>query len=146
MSDTLAPPVKPEKRSRLYWALNDARVLTWRTMMHIIRNFDQLLSAAFMPIMFLLLFRYVFGGAIETEGTTYVNFLIAGILVQMAAFGSNYTAIEVTTDMQRGVIDRFKSMPMLSSSVLFGHTVTDLARNTISLVLIVLVGLAVGFR
>lgn len=146
MDDVLTETVKPEKRSKLYWMFSDARVLVWRSLSHIIKNFDQLLSAAFMPIMFLLLFRYVFGGAIETEGTTYVNFLIAGILVQMAAFGSSYTAIEVTTDMQRGIIDRFRSMPMFSSAVLVGHTIADLVRNTVSAILIVLVGLAVGFR
>ena len=146
MADVLTETVKPEQRSKLYWRISDARVLVWRSISHIIKNFDQLLSAAFMPIMFLLLFRYVFGGAINTGGETYVNFLIAGILVQMAAFGSSYTAIEVSTDMQRGIIDRFRSMPMFSSAVLFGHTIADLTRNTVSTVLIVLVGMAVGFR
>lgn len=138
--------VKPQKRSRLFWAFGDSSILIKRSLTHIVKNFDQLLSAAFMPIMFLLLFRYVFGGAIDTGGTSYVNFLVAGILVQMAAFGSNYTAIEVATDLQRGIIDRFRSMPMMSSAVLFGHTVADLARNSISTVIIVLVGLVVGFR
>lgn len=138
--------VTPQKRSRAAWVLSDALVLIKRSMMHIIKNMDQLLSVAFMPIMFLLLFRYVFGGAIETGGTTYVNFLIAGILVQTAAFGSTYTAIGVTTDLQRGIIDRFRSLPMFSSAVLVGHTVADLVRNTISSVIMVLVGLLVGFR
>jgi ABC-2 type transport system permease protein len=143
MDDSLAAS---QTKSRLYWAISDARILIWRSVTHILKNFDQLLSAAFMPIMFLLLFRYVFGGAIETGGTTYVNFLIAGILVQTAAFGSTYTAIEVATDLQRGIVDRFRSMPMLSSAVLVGHTMADLARNTVSAVVIVLIGLAVGFR
>jgi ABC-2 type transport system permease protein len=138
--------VKPEKRSKLYWAISDFTVLTKRSMVYIVRNMDQALSTVFMPIMFLLMFRYVFGGAIDTPGVSYVNFLFAGILVQSAAFGATYTAIGVTTDMRRGVIDRFKSLPMVSSAVLVGHTVTDLARNTISSVIMVLVGLLVGFR
>lgn len=145
MAETIAA-ADQAKRSRLYWALSDARVLIWRSVAHIVKNFDQLLSTVFMPVMFLLLFRYVFGGAIETQGTTYVNFLIAGILVQTAAFGATYTAIEVATDLQRGIIDRFRSMPMLNSAVLIGHTVADLARNTVSAIIIVLIGLAVGFR
>lgn len=138
--------VKPLKRSKFFWALSDSRMLIWRSMTHIIRNFDQLLSVAFQPIMFTLLFRYVFGGAIETEGITYANFLFAGILVQTVAFGSSYTAMGVATDLQRGVIDRFKSLPMWNSAVLVGHTVADLVRNTISAFIMILVGLLVGFR
>jgi len=138
--------IKPEKHSKLYWAFADSRVLIWRSMSHIIKNMDQLLSVAFQPIMFMLLFRYVFGGAIHTGGTSYVNFLVAGILVQTAAFGSTYTAIGVATDLQRGIIDRFRSLPMLSTTVLIGHTVADLVRNTASAIIMILVALAVGFR
>jgi ABC-2 type transport system permease protein len=138
--------VKPLKRSAVYWAVVDSWTLIKRSMLHIIKNMDQLMSVAFQPIMFMLLFRYVFGGAIDTGGVTYVNFLVAGILVQSAAFGSTYTALGVATDMQRGIIDRFKSLPMLSSAVLIGHTVADLVRNTISSIIMILVGLLVGFR
>lgn len=138
--------VQPQKRSKLFWAISDSLMLIKRSMLHIIKNMDQLLSVAFQPIMFMLLFRYVFGGAINTGGTSYVNFLVAGILVQTAAFGSMYTAIGVATDLQRGIIDRFRSLPMMSSAVLVGHTVADLVRNTISSVIMILVGLAVGFR
>lgn len=138
--------VTPEKRSKLYWAFSDFSVLTKRSMVYIVRNMDQALSTVFMPIMFLLLFRYVFGGAIDTPGVSYVNFLFAGIIVQSAAFGATYTAIGVTTDIRRGIIDRFKSLPMISSAVLVGHTITDLVRNTISSIIMVLVGLLVGFR
>jgi ABC-2 type transport system permease protein len=143
---TTATSVKPLQRPKIYWAFSDSMVLIKRSMLHIIKNMDQLLSVAFMPIMFLLLFRYVFGGAIDTGGTTYVNFLIAGILVQTAAFGATYTAIGVATDLQRGIIDRFRSLPMFNSAVLIGHTVSDLVRNTISAIIMVLVGLLVGFR
>lgn len=138
--------VQPLKRSRLFWVFSDSMMLIKRSMMHIIKNMDQLLSVAFTPIMFLLLFRYVFGGAIDTGGTSYVNFLVAGILVQTAAFGATYTALGVTTDMKRGIIDRFRSLPMFNAAVLVGHTVADLVRNTISAIIMILVGLLVGFR
>lgn len=142
----LQTTLQPEQRSKSFWAISDSLVLIKRSIMHILKNVDQLLSVAFQPIMFMLLFRYVFGGAIATGGTTYVNFLVAGILVQSAAFGSTYTAVGVSTDLQRGIIDRFRSLPMISSAVLIGHTVADLVRNTISSVVMILVGLAVGFR
>lgn len=138
--------ITPEKHSGIYWAVVDSLVLIKRSMLHIIKNPDQLMSVAFQPIMFTLLFRYIFGGAINTGGPSYANFLMAGILVQTAAFGSTYTALGVATDMKRGIIDRFRSLPMLSSAVLIGHTVADLVRNTVSSVIMILVGLAVGFR
>lgn len=139
-------PVKPMVRSKAYWFVSDSLTLIKRSMLHIIKNMDQLLSVAIMPIMFLLLFRYVFGGAIDTGNITYVNFLFAGILVQTAAFGSNYTAFGVATDLQRGIVDRFRSLPMFNGAVLIGHTVSDLIRNTISAIIMVLVGFLVGFR
>ncbi|MBI3983752.1 ABC transporter permease [Candidatus Microgenomates bacterium] len=138
--------VKPVQRSRLAWAISDSLVLIKRSLTHIIRNMDQLLGVAFMPIMFTLLFRYVFGGAINTGGVSYVNFLIAGILVQSAGFGATTTAIAITMDMKRGLIDRLRSLPTMTSAVLVGHTVSDLVRNTISSIIMILVGLAVGFR
>lgn len=132
--------------SSLYWALSDTWVLIKRSLEHIFKNMDQLLGLTIQPIMFLLLFRYVFGGAIETGGVDYVNFLVAGILVQMAAFGANNTAIAVATDMKKGIIDRFKSLPMVSSAVMTGHVVADLARNTLSSIIMVVVSLLVGFH
>jgi len=134
------------ERSKIAWAISDALTLIKRSMLHIIKSPDQLMSVAFQPVMFMLLFRYVFGAAITTGGTSYVNFLVAGILVQTAAFGSTYTALGVATDMQRGIIDRFKSLPMMSSAVLIGHTTADLVRNTISSAVMIAVGLLVGFR
>ena len=138
--------VQPQNRSKLYWIMSDYAVLTKRSTVYILRNMDQALSTVFTPIMFLLLFRYVFGGAVQTPDVNYVDFLFAGILVQTIAFGSTYTAIGVTTDIRRGIIDRFRSLPVANSAVLVGHTVTDLARNTISTIIMVLAGLLVGFR
>lgn len=138
--------VEPQQHSSLFWYLSDSLVLIRRSLTHIVKSMDQLLSVLFQPIMFMLLFRYVFGGAIDTGGTTYVNFLVAGILVQSAAFGAMTTSVGVATDLQRGIIDRFKSLPMFSSTVLTGHVVADLVRNFISSVVMITVGLLVGFR
>ncbi len=135
-----------QQHSKLFWAFNDSLVLIKRSLSHIIKNMDQLLGVAFQPIMFMLLFRYVFGGAIDTGGTTYVNFLVAGILVQTAAFGALTTAIGVTTDLQRGIVDRIKSLPIISSALLIGHVTADLLRNILSSLVMIGVGLLVGFR
>ena len=138
--------VKPLQKSPTYWAVSDSLVLIKRSMMHIVKNMDQLLAVAFQPIMFMLLFRYVFGGAINTGSTSYVNYLFPGILVQMAAFGSTTTAIGVSNDLKRGIIDRFRSLPMRSSAVLVGHTTADLVRNLISSLIMIAVAYGVGFR
>ncbi len=134
------------KHSKLFWGLADSWVLIKRSLRHIFKNTDQILGLTIQPIMFMLLFRYVFGGAIDTGGTTYVNFLVAGILVQSIAFGSLTTSLSVATDLQRGIIDRIKSLPIFSGAVLMGHVVADLARNIIQSVVMILVALLVGFR
>lgn len=126
--------------------LIDCWILTKRSLKHIVKNMDQLLGVILMPVMFLLLFRYVFGGAIDTGGTTYVNFLVAGILVQTLAFGASTTAINLVLDMKRGIIDRFRSLPMFAPGLLVAHTVADLARNILSGIIMVLVAFLVGFR
>ncbi len=136
----------PEQHSRLYWAVSDSLVLTKRSLSYIFKNTDQLIGMVLQPIMFLLLFRYVFGGAISTGTTSYVNFLMAGILVQMAAFGALTTSYSVALDLQRGIIDRLKSLPITSAGVLVGHVIADLARNVISSIIMILVGFVVGFR
>ncbi len=142
----VAEAVVRERHTKVLWALRNSAVLIQRSMKHIVKNPDQLLSVAFSPIMFLLLFRYVFGGAINTGGTTYVNYLIAGILVQMATFGASTTAFSVATDLKQGIVDRFRSLPMFSPSLLIGHVVADLARNIVSTVIMIGVGFLVGFR
>ncbi|HLP86760.1 MAG TPA: ABC transporter permease [Candidatus Paceibacterota bacterium] len=135
-----------KNRSSLYWALKDSGVLIVRSLKHIFKNIDQMMSLVFQPIMFLLLFRYVFGGAINTGGTSYVNYLVAGILIQMAAFGATTTSFNIAMDMKRGIIDRFRSLPMSNATVLIGHVVADLARNIMSSIVMLSVGLLVGFR
>lgn len=134
------------KHSSAYWFFSDCSVLIVRSLKHIFKNLDQLMSLALQPIMFMLLFRYVFGGAIDTGGVTYVNYLMAGIIVQTASFGATTTALNVALDLKRGIVDRFRSLPMHNSSVIIGHVVADLARNVISTAVTILVGLLVGFR
>lgn len=134
------------RHSKFYLALNDNLVLITRSLKHIFKNMDQLLGLTIQPVMFMLLFGYVFGGAIDTGGVSYINFLVAGILVQTAAFGATTTALSVATDLRRGIIDRFKSLPMLSSAVMTGHVVADLVRNILSSAIMVLVALFMGFR
>lgn len=136
---------RPESRGGVLWTISDSWVLIKRSLKHIIKNRDQVLGLTIQPIMFMLLFRYVFGGAINT-GTNYVNFLVPGILVQSVAFGSLTTSLSVATDLQRGIIDRLKSLPIASWTVMMGHVVGDLARNAIQATIIILVGLLVGFR
>lgn len=135
-----------QKRSRLYFAVSDSAVLIVRSLKHIFKNLDQLLALTIQPVMFMVLFGYVFGGAIDTGGVSYINFLVAGILVQMAAFGATTTSMSVAADLKRGIIDRFKSLPMVSSAVMTGHVVADLVRNIVSAVIMIGVALLMGFR
>ncbi len=142
----LTGAVSPQTRSKLYWLLSDSLIFIKRSLKHIRKNPDQLIGLITQPIMFMLLFRYVFGGAIDPGNTTYVNFLIAGILVQTSAFGASTTSFSVAVDMQRGIIDRIKSLPIASTSLLLGHVTADLVRNVISGLIMILVALVVGFR
>src|ERR1700704_3904685 len=138
-----------DRRPRAVLAVNDSLIMIRRSSTHIIRNTDQLLGTFFQPIMFLVLFALVFGGAISKAlppGVSYLNFLMAGIIIQTAAFGSTTTAVAVCNDLQKGIVDRFRSLPMSNLAVLNGHVVSDLFRNSISSVVMILAGLAIGFR
>lgn len=136
----------PPRRSRLYWALADGMVLAKRNLVQIPRVPELLVFATIQPVMFVLLFRYVFGGAIDVSGTSYVNFLMAGIFVQTIAFGAMTTGVGLAEDLQKGLVDRFRSLPMSRSAVLTGRTVADLVRNMFVVVVMLAVGLLVGFR
>jgi ABC-2 type transport system permease protein/oleandomycin transport system permease protein len=107
---------------------------------------ELIVFVAIQPVMFVLLFRYVFGGAIHVPGGQYVNYLMPGIFVQTVAFGSVTTAIGLAQDLQRGIIDRFHSLPMSSSAVLTGRTFADLVRNLFTVIIMLIVGFLVGFR
>lgn len=132
--------------SNLTWAVKDSYYLTQRSILHIVRSFDQVMSLIMFPIMFMLLNRYVLGGAIDTGDVSYANYLFAGILVQTLAFGANYTTINLAVDMKEGIVNRFRSLPMHNSAVVIGHVISDLFRNIISGVIIVVIGFAIGFR
>jgi ABC-2 type transport system permease protein len=138
-----------EKRPKIINSINDSLLMIKRSSTHILRNTDQLLGTFFQPIMFLVLFSAVFGGAISKalpEGVSYLNFLMAGIIIQTLAFGSTTTAVAVCNDLQKGIIDRFKSLPMSNVAVLNGHVISDLFRNGISTIIMLVVGYLIGFR
>ena len=124
----------------------DTAVLTGRSLRHITRSPDTIITTAIMPIALLLLFVYVFGGAIHTGPERYVTYLLPGILLITIAMGISYTAARLFTDMQSGIFERFRSMPIARSSALWAHVLTSLAANLISLALVVLVAVAMGFR
>ncbi len=136
----------PRHRSSIYWSVADALVLAKRNLLRIPRIPEELVFATIQPIMFVLLFRYVFGGSIQIHGTTYINYLMPGIFVQTVAFGSVATGIGLAEDLQRGIIDRFRSLPMAHSAVLTGRTIADLVRNVFVVLVMLVVGILVGFR
>ena len=131
--------------SSLAYAVSDTAVVAKRNLKRIPRQPDLWVSFTIQPVMFVLLFVYVFGGAISTPGYDYVDFLIPGIIVQTMSFGGFVTAIGLSDDLRKGLIDRFRSLPMARSAVLGGRTLADVATNGISIVVMVVVGLLVGF-
>jgi ABC-2 type transport system permease protein/oleandomycin transport system permease protein len=129
-------------------ATTDAGVVTARNLRHFIRQPQLLIFSTIQPIMFVLLFVYVFGGAVKgslPNGVTYVDFLLPGIFVQSVAFRATQTAIGLAEDLERGVVDRFRSMPMARSAVLLGRTLADLVRNVLIIALMIGVGYLIGF-
>jgi ABC-2 type transport system permease protein/oleandomycin transport system permease protein len=132
--------------SGLSYAVSDTMVATWRNLLRIPRQPDLLVSFTIQPIMFLLLFAYVFGGAIQTPGyADYKDFLLPGIIAQSMTFGGFVTAIGLTDDLRKGLIDRFRSLPMARSAVLAGRTLADVVTNAFQLALMLIVGLIIGF-
>jgi len=140
----VAPP--SGRLGRLKLTLADTLVLTKRSLTHTVRSPELLIFATIQPVMFVLLFRYVFGGAISVRGTSYVNYLMAGIFVQSVSFGAMTTGVGLATDLTQGLVDRFRSLPMSRSAVLTGRTLGDLGRNMFTVLVMLGVGLLVGFR
>jgi len=127
--------------------LGDTAILTGRSLRHITRSLDTVITTTIMPIAFLLLFVFVFGGAINTgSDSSYVNYLLPGILLITVASGVAYTAYRLFIDMQSGIFERFHSMPIARSSVLWAHVLTSLVANMSSLVVVVLAAVLIGFR
>jgi ABC transporter DrrB family efflux protein len=153
--EQVTAPRRPVPRLRLpppravRSALTDTDVVTGRNLRHFIRQPDLLVFSTIQPVLFVLLFVYVFGGAVGRSlphGVTYVDFLLPGIFVQSVTFGASQTAVGLAEDLTRGVVDRFRSMPMARSAVLAGRTVADLVRNIAIIALMIAVGYLVGFR
>jgi ABC transporter DrrB family efflux protein len=149
MSTTAALPA--HTRVTLPHAVKDTLVITRRNLLRNLRLPQLLLFATVQPVMFLLLFNYVFGGSIgmslpPAAGGKYINWLVPGLLIQVAAFGAGQTALGLTEDLSKGVIDRFRSLPMARSAVLAGRTLSDLIRNGVVITLMMVVGFLIGFR
>ncbi|HEV8360966.1 MAG TPA: ABC transporter permease [Candidatus Thermoplasmatota archaeon] len=132
--------------ARLAWPVEDAVAMTRRNLLHYVRVPQLIVYTVIQPIMFTLLFAFVFGGAIATPNGNYVNFLIPGIIVQTVVFGAMGTGIKLAEDMQKGIMDRFRSLPISRSTVLAGRVMTDTIWNTLAILIMAGVGYAIGFR
>jgi ABC transporter DrrB family efflux protein len=124
----------------------DAMTIAWRNLMNVRRNPQLVAFMIIQPIMLVLMFRYVFGGVIRVPGVDYVNFLMPGIFVQTVLFGAVNTGIGLAEDLQKGLVDRFRSLPMARSAVLVGRTLADMVRNTFAVILMCTVGFIVGWH
>jgi ABC-2 type transport system permease protein/oleandomycin transport system permease protein len=142
----LGPPAVPAGRPLVGWAVRDALTTGWRSLVGALRTPQVLVFALVQPVMFVLLFRYVFGGAIQTPGVDYVDYLLPGVFVQTAVFSGVATGVGLAEDLGKGVIDRFRTLPMAASAVLAGRTLADAVRTVVTLLLMLGVGLAVGYR
>ena len=146
-----APPAPKGARlaawkDRLYWGVSDTMAVTQRNLIAYTRIPEMMVFSSIQPIMFVLLFRYVFGGAIPITGYRYVDYMMPGIFVQTVCFGAVSTGIGLAEDLGKGLIERFRSLPMARSAVLAGRTTADLCRNVFVVLLMTVVGVAVGFR
>jgi ABC-2 type transport system permease protein/oleandomycin transport system permease protein len=139
-------PRGPGLVTQARWAVSDTLVITRRNLLVWMRVPAYIVFTVIQPVIFVLMFRYVFGGAIPVRGTTYVEFLLPGIIAQTAAFATFGTAIALAQELKKGVIDRLRSMPMARSAVLAGRLVADTTRMTVTILIVIGVGYAVGFR
>lgn len=136
----------PPHHSRMGWAVLDSVAVAKRNLIAMTRIPQVLVFSTVQPVIFVLMFRYVFGGAIHVPGVRYVDFLMAGIFVQTVSFGSTNTGVGLAEDLQKGLIERFRSLAMARSAVLAGRTLADAVRNLFVIVLMVVVGFIVGFH
>ena len=145
-AQTLDAPLAPGRAGGVVKALADGAVVARRNLIKIKRVPDLLVFSTMSPIMFILLFAYIFGSAIHAPGVGYREFLIPGIFAQTVIFGSTITGFSLAEDMQKGIIDRFRSLPMSRSAVLVGRTTSDVLNNVLVIVIMALTGLLVGWR
>jgi ABC transporter DrrB family efflux protein len=146
ITTTIPVPVTTHDRSKMAWAVADALAVAKRNIIAMTRTPQVLVFSTIQPVIFVLMFRYVFGGAIRVPGVRYVDFLMAGIFVQTVTFGSMNTGVGLAEDLQKGLIERFRSLAMARSAVLAGRTLADALRNLFVIVLMVVVGFIVGFH
>jgi ABC-2 type transport system permease protein/oleandomycin transport system permease protein len=144
------PSVKPADTTSIWqslrWTISDIFVMTQRNLMRYIRLPQLLAFSTIQPVMFLLLFTYVFGGAINVSNMSYIDYLLPGILIQTVLFGSIQTGVGLAEDLSHGMVDRFRSLPMARSAVLAGRTLSDTVRNAFVVLLLAGVGYLIGFR
>lgn len=133
------------EKSRLLWAASDSWVMLQRNIKHLVRNPESLFINIFLPVVLMLMFVYVFGGAIQT-GTAYVNYIVPGIIIFCAGYGSSMTAVSVSQDRLGGLFERLRSMPVHPSSFMLGHVIGSFVRNAISAALVFVVAFLLGFR
>ena len=145
---TMSPPRSVEQRPPLERRslVQQSLTIVWRNLLHIRRMPEMLLDVTIQPVMFVLLFAYVFGGSIAVPGSSYREFLLPGIMVQTMVFSSAIVAIGLTNDLEKGIVDRFKSLPISRSSVLIGRSVSSLIHSSIGIVVMAVTGLAIGWR
>jgi ABC-2 type transport system permease protein len=141
-----AAPAPAPRRSAAWWVVSDAAVMARRNLLHYVRVPSLVVFSVVSPVMFVLLFAYVFGGAIEVPGVRYVDYLMGGILVQTVAFGSTETGVGLADDLSQGMVDRFRTLPMARSAVLAGRTLADTVRHAFMVLVMTGVGLLIGFR
>ena len=142
-------PIAEERHGfqRFAGAVSDSAAMTWRGLLTYLRVPQLLVFSTIQPVIFVLLFRYVFGGVVQSDiSVPYVDYLLPGVFVQMTVFGAMTTSVGLATDLKSGLLERFRSLPMARSAVLAGRTTADLFRNLFVIVLVILVGFAVGFR
>jgi ABC-2 type transport system permease protein len=145
--DGLVPqPPNGDRPSRVLGSLQDAAAMSSRGLRHLTRHVDVLIMAVVLPVMILVLFVYVFGGAIAASSDAYLDYVVPGIILLCASFGSATTAVGVCNDVVTGVVDRFRSLPIASSTVIAGHVVASLARNLVAASVVLTVAVAIGFR
>lgn len=138
--------ISSDQLQRLWWNISDTFVIARRNLLRYLRLPRLLAFSTIQPVMLLLLFTFVFGGAIETPGGDYINYLVPGVLVQTVLFGATQTAVGLADDLSKGMIDRFRSLPMARSAVMAGRTLADSIRNIFVVLLMVVVGILIGFR
>ncbi len=146
MTTTTQNPTPHVAKQGIFWTISDILAMTKRNMLHYTRLPQLLIFSTIQPVMFLLLFTYVFGGAINTSNPHYIDFLLPGVIVQTVVFGAMQTGVGLAVDLSKGMIDRFRSLPMARSAVLAGRTISDSLRNLFTVSLMVGVGLIIGYR